>query len=271
MTSICDNSIGNNFCTCIGTSDPNYIQFDGDGLSTGKGAGNRCCNLVSYTPDILHKLPSSTGVTSEITSVSKFLSLFNQLDFTPCDYTKYFGGNTVGNSETDVYLKSNYPQLFQFSDRQRIIYNNFYLYNATKYPVSVTDNSSLVPVISGNTISSPSGTMPLIFNYYDGVHNESQYLFIVWTIGKDLPKLSFPHTYFYFYDNHEKECKNNYCTTQYSPSMGISFSSTGPGNGGNILPGIPTTNNYTTGLFIGIIAIVMIIFVGLLIAYRKKT
>ena len=128
MTSICDSSVTNNFCGCIGTSDPRYVQYGADGLSTGKGAGNVCCNLVSYTPDILHRLPSSSGVTSEIKSNSAYLNLFTQLNFTPCDYSKYFGGNTSGTSGADVFLKSNFPQLSDFANRQRIIYNNFYLF-----------------------------------------------------------------------------------------------------------------------------------------------
>lgn len=268
MTSICDESIGNNFCGCIGTTDPRYVQYAGDGLSSGKGAGNSCCNLISYTPDVLHRLPTSSGNTSEIQLVSTFLNLFNQLDFTPCDYTKYFGGNSAG-SDADLYLKNNFPQLYDFANRQRLIYNNFYLYKSTRYPSSVTGNSDLVPNISGNTISTPSGTTPLIFNYYDGVHYESQYLFIVWETGKVLPTLPFEYKIFYFYDVHGNECKNNYCTTLTSPAKGISFSSIGPGNEGGVLSGPPVTNWTTLGIFIGAIVLIMIIFITVLFIYRR--
>jgi hypothetical protein len=268
MTTICDESIGNNFCGCIGTSEPLYIQYNGDGLSSGKGVGNSCCNLISFTPDIVHRLPTSSGNTQEIQLVSKFLSLFNQLDITPCDYTKYFGGNPVG-SDADLYLKTNFLQLYDFANRQRIIYNNFYLYVAARYPVSVTSNGDLVPTISGNTISTPSGTTPLIFNYYDGVHSESQYLFITWETGKELPKLPFEYKFFYFYDIHGNECKNNYCTTLTSPAKGISFSSIGPGNSGGVLSGPPLTNETVTAIFIGVVALLIIIFIGVLLAYRR--
>ena len=268
MTTICGESIGNNFCGCVGTSDPRYVQYNANGLDSGKGAGNSCCNLVSYTPDILHRLPTSLGVTSEILTVSKFLDLFTKLEFTPCDYTFYFGGEEIG-SDADTYLRSNYPQLFEFTNRQRLIYNNFYLYKSTRYPTSVTQNSDLVPVISGNTISTPGGTTPLIFNYYDGVHSESQYLFITWETGKALPDLPFDYNIYYFYDNNGKECKNNYCTTLHSPTKGISFSSIGPGNNGAILSGPPVTNWAALGIFIGILILIMIIFIGLLVAYRK--
>lgn len=269
MTTVCGESIGNNFCSCIGTDNPDYIQYNADGLSKGQGAGNTCCNLISYTPDILHKLPGDTSK-SEIGSTSSFLNLFTQLEFTPCDYTKYFGGNTVGSSDADAYLKNNYYQLFNFAERQRIIYNNFYVYKSTRYPSSVTGNSDLVPVISGNTVSTPVGTTPLILSYYDGVHTESQYLFIVWTTGKDLPKLNFPYKTYYFYDNNEEDCKNNYCTTQFSPHRGISFSSKGPGNNGQILSSPPVTNIDTTTLIILIIIVLSIVFISLLVYYGKN-
>jgi len=268
MSSICGESPGNNFCTCINTDDPDYIQYNADGLDSGQGSGSQCCNLISMTPDILHRIP---GTTEQIGSTSQFLDYFNKLEYTPCDYTKYFGGNTPGTSDCDLYLKENYSQLFTFSERQRQIYNSFYVIRDSIYPSSVTTNDDLVPVFKNNTVRAPDGCMPLILNYQDGVHSESQYLFIVWPIGRELPQMSFKHTYYYFYDINGENCKNNYCTTLYSASRGVSFSSTGPGNNGNILDSKGVGINSTI-ILICVISALIIIMSGLLIwdSYRYK-
>jgi len=276
MSVDCNASPENNFCICDGN--PDYIQYNAEGLSNGKGAGNRCCNITPFTPDILHRLPSTvTGGVSgmdEIGSNSQFLYFFTLLQFAPCDYTAYFGGKTVGTSDADDYLFNNYPLLNTFADRQRQIYNNFYLFRDGFYPASVTNNDDLVPVITDNTISTPEGTMPIIFNYYDGVHDESQYLFIVWPTDKELPQLSFKYKFFYFYDVNGDDCKTNYCTTLNSPSRGTSFSNIGPGNDGAILGNGIVTNMGVTIAVVVIILLIIFIFSGLLIwdaySYKKK-
>ncbi len=265
MTSNCNASPTNNFCTCDGS--PDYLQYNADGLNSGQGAGNRCCNMIDMTPDILHRLPN---MTEQIGSTSQYLDYFNDLEFTPCDYSKYFGGKDVGTSDADAYLRDNYHQLFTFAERQRIIYNTFYVYDDSFYPSSVTTASDLVPIVDGNTIRSPEGTMPLIFNFFDGVHSESQYLFVVWPTSKPLPQISFKHKFFYFYGNDGKDCKNNYCTTTHSASRGLSFSNTGPGNKGDLLPSDNTT---TLGVAIGL-GVLIFIFSAFLIwdsySYKKK-
>lgn len=268
MSTICGESPNNNFCTCVNTDNPDYIQYNANGLDTGQGAGSQCCNLINMTPDILHRIP---GTSDPIGSTSEFLNYFNSLEYTPCDYTEYFGGNTPGTSDCDLYLKNNYSQLFTFSERQRQIYNVFYVIRDDIYPSSVTTNDDLVPVISGNTITAPEDCMPLIFNYEDGVHSQSQYLFIVWPIGREFPQLPFKHSYYYFFDINNEDCKNSYCTTLYSPSRGVSFSNTGPGNNGKILDSGGMNMNSTIVL-ICIIAIIIIVISGFLIldSYRYK-
>jgi len=254
MTSICGETITNNFCSCIGTTDSRYIQYNGDNASSGQAAGMRCCNMTWFTPDILQRLPN---MNNPITTVSQFLYYFNELEFVPCNYTTYFGGNIVGTFDADNYISKNYPELFTYADRQRIIYNNFYLYRDNFYPTSVKNDKDLIPVINENTISSPQGTLPLIFNYFDGVRKESQYLFIVWPIGLDFPHIGFSYDLLYFYDINGTNCKTNYCTTLYSPYRGLSFSNTGPGN----------TSNVGTTTIIMVVVIMLIIFImgGLLI------
>lgn len=268
MSSICGESPNNNFCTCINTSNPDYIQYNANGLDSGQGAGSQCCNLINMTPDILHRIPETS---EQIGSTSEFLNYFNNLEYTPCDYTKYFGGYTPGTSDCDLYLKNNYSQLFTFAERQRQIYNVFYVIRDSIYPSSVTTNDDLVPVVSGNTITAPEGCIPLIFNYEDGVHSESQYLFIVWPIGREMPQFTFPNTYLYFFDINGSNCKINYCTTLYSPTRGVSFSNTGPGNGGTILDSRGVDMNSTI-ILICVISALLLIFSGLLIwdSYRYK-
>lgn len=268
MSVNCDASPENNFCICGDNID--YVQYNANGLSTGQGAGSRCCNIISFTPDILQRLPN---MNSPISTVSQFLSHFNDLEFTTCDYTRYFGGKTAGTVDADNYISENYPSLFTYADRQRIIYNNFYLYRDNFYPPSVTVSQDLVPVISGNTISTPQDTLPLVLNYFDGVRKESQYLFIVWPVGMDFPDLGFPYTLFYFYDINGNDCKSNYCTTLYSPYRGLSFSNIGPGNTDSLLVSGGTNLNTSIALVI-IIILIIVILGGLLIwdvtKYKKK-
>jgi hypothetical protein len=249
------------------SGNPDYIQYNAEGLSSGKGAGSRCCDIVNAMPDIIQKVP---GTENEISSTSKYLDFFSKLDFTPCDYTRYFGGYEAGTAEADSYLRKNYQELFDSAERQRIIYNTFFVYKQGRYPSSITLGTDLVPIISGNTIKSPTGTIPLILNYYDGVHNESQYIFIVWPKGKELPILPFRYKFFYFFDLHDNECKNDYCTTHFSPSRGISFSSKGPGNNGKLLGSPPLTNFTITMIVVGIIIAVILIFSILLIVNRYR-
>jgi hypothetical protein len=270
MSANCNSSPENNFCVC--ESNPDYIQYNANGLDNGQGAGNRCCNVTLFTPDILHRLPSSIVGTTEIGSNSKFLYFFTLLEFAPCDYTSYFGGKTQGTTDADTFLAENYPELNTYADRQRQIYNNFYLYRADFYPSSITTNDDLIPVINGNTISTPEDTMPLVFNYYDGVHSESQYLFIVWPVNKELPQLPFKYKFFYFYDINDNDCRTNYCTTLYSPSRGISFSNVGPGNNGAILGNGIVTNLGVTIAVVVLLLLTIVIFSALLIwdAYKYK-
>lgn len=269
MSVNCDASPENNFCVCGDNID--YIQYNADGLDSGQGSGSRCCNVIPFTPDILQRIP---GTDSTISTVSGFLNFFNQLEFTPCDYSKYFGDNIQGTANADTHILNNYPELFTYADRQRVIYNNFYLYRSDFYPSSITQSQDLIPTISDNTISAPEGTFPLIFNYFDGVRKESQYLFIVWPIGKDFPKLNFEYSLFYFYDINGNDCKTSYCTTLYSPYRGLSFSNNGPGNDNLLVGNQPTTNQTTTTITMIVILGIIFILGGVLIwdtvRYKKK-
>jgi hypothetical protein len=270
MSSICGESPNNNFCTCIGTDNHEYIQYNAGGLDSGQGSGSQCCNLINVTPDILHRIP---GTSDPIGSTSQFLNYFNTLEYTQCNYTKYFNGNTPGTSDCDFYLKNNYSQLFTFAERQRQIYNSFYVIRDNIYPSSVTTNDNLIPIISENTISVPDGCMPLVLNYFDGVHPQSQYLFVVWPIGRELPQLSFKNTFYYFYDINGKDCKSSYCTTLYSPTRGVSFSNIGPGNKGEVLTPGDININSTIAL-ICIIGLLILVISTIIIwnsyKYKKK-
>ena len=258
MASNCNQAPDDSFCVC---SRPEYIQYNANGKSSGSGLGNRCCDVIQSTPDILHRLPD-TVVSSEIGSVSQFLDYFDQLEITPCDYSVYFGGETPGTSNADFYLNQNFPELFNYANRQRYIFNTFYFYKKDFYPPSVTSRIDLVPVIEKNTVKTPEGTMPLIFNYYDDANSISQYLFIVWPIGKDIPDLPFEYRLFYFYDNLGQSCKSNYCTTSHEPYRGITFSDTGPGNNSSLL----NNDGYTISVvFICLISLFIVIFIGLII------
>ena len=273
-SSLCSENHQNSFCRCINRrleDRPEYKQYNGgDQNIKGRGSGYYCCNTIFASPSIISTLPIAEQPTTEINSPSEYLDLLSKLNFVPCDYNKYMGDET--SSARDVYMQNNFQELYDYTDVQRKIFNNFFLYIPQNYPSTITSNTDLIPETTNDQIICKEGMIPLILKYDDQHSQSDQFILVCRPNGAPVPDLGFQYNLLYYYDVNENPCKRNKCVTKYSPWDGYNFDDEGPGES-------TSKKNediwYNKKVIIapiigGIILILFIIYIVLIIQDRKN-
>jgi hypothetical protein len=214
----CSTYPNNPYCFCInkaGESTPQYKQFDANNNNI--GVGFNCCNKLNYQPSTVANIyPYIQG---QYTDVYTYIKAITSTD-NRCDYSQYYGGLT--GQQASVFLKKNYPDLYNYAYISMEIFNSFYnkdAYINTRYYSSITNNKSLIPVISGNNIScSVENFIPRIIQYQDGLEEKDEFLYICYPKDLGYPSLNTTYSILGIYDNQEQTSKNNIVNTTFSAS-----------------------------------------------------
>lgn len=219
----CSRYPNNPYCSCTnlqGQSTPQYKQFNAN--SQNIGVGYNCCNKLNYQPSyIANTLPYSF---TQYNNVYDYIVAISAVD-NRCEYQDYFGGKT--GIEASLYLKLNYPDLYNYSIKSMQIFNSFYCkdgYINTQYYNNITNNNDLIPVIDGKNISCPlSGFIPRILSYQDGIEQKDEYLYICFPNNLQYPNLqNTEYSVLAIYDENNQDAKTNLITTQYGAASGNS-------------------------------------------------
>ena len=223
------------FCTNVeGKSTPQYKQFNAN--SRNIGVGYNCCNKLNYQPSyIANTLPY---VVTQFENVYNYIITITASD-NRCEYDQYFGGYT--GIQASLYLKNNYPDLYNYSLKSMQIFNSFYCKEAyinTSYYSSIVNNNDLIPVIDGKTVRCPlSGFIPRLLSYQDGVEQKDEYLYICFPSNLQYPNLqNTDYSILSIYDQEGKNAKTNLITTQYGAANNNSVGSQIHNNKPKIMP-----------------------------------
>jgi hypothetical protein len=257
----CDQYPNNSFCFCInisGESVPQYKQHNSSGNNPGKGYA--CCDVLHYQPAKVANIQPYNY--TQFKTVYDYITLINAQDNT-CDYSKYYGGKT--KAEADQYMQGNYPDLYNYANLSKEIFNKYYNIDAYKnYGVysDLIDNRDLIPKVESNNISCPIREfVPQILSYKEGTKQTEEFLYICFPKNIPYPNLEVPYTVYGITNSDGLLAKTNSINTVYSPSAA-------PNVGDKIYS---NKKNVLSDFIIGIIVIFAVIFSVLIILYIHKT
>lgn len=230
------------FCYCVnvaGESVPQYKQHNSSGNNI--GTGYACCNKLNYQPSMISNTHPYNH--QQFVDVYSYINLISAND-NSCDYTKYYGGKTL--AEASIYLRNNYPDLYNYAQISMEIFNKYYTIEAYKnYGIytSLTDNRDLIPTITETNITCPiENFIPQILSYKEGTKNTDEYLYICFPKDINYPNLSIPYTIYSITNNSNTMGKTNSINTVYSPTaapnLGQQVHTTKPSKISGIIMGI---------------------------------
>ena len=146
----CDEHPQNSFCYCTnmeGESVPQYKQHNSSGNNI--GTGYACCHTLHVQPA---GVASANPHNKKFENVYDYINTINPED-SVCDYSKYYGKEE--DSDSSMYIKDNYPELYNYAEINKDIFNNYYTIEAYRnYGIYnyLKDNTDLVPIITENNI-----------------------------------------------------------------------------------------------------------------------
>ena len=259
----CSTYPNNPYCFCTnknGESTPQYKQFDANNLNI--GVGFNCCNKLNYQPStIANTYPFEQLPYNDVyTYIQAIVANDNR-----CDYSQYFGGLT--GQSASVFLRKNFPDLYNYSFISMQIFNAFYTkeaYSGTQYFSQIANNKSLIPTIDGNNISCPiEGFIPRILQYQDGVEQKDEFLYICYPKNIGYPALQTEYSVLGIYDSQGQTSKNT--------SISTSLSATNSSSVGDQVHSSQNINNYLFEIWmiVGVLIFLLLLFI-ILFSYEVR-